>query len=90
LKARDPVARARAAAAIARMGPNGKDAVPSLTVAIKDPELSVRAAAAYALGQIGAAAAPALPNLEAASNTPSLRDVARKAIDQIGAAPVQH
>lgn len=72
------------------MGPNGKDAVPSLTVAIKDPELSVRAAAAYALGQIGAAAAPALPNLEAASNTPSLRDVARKAIDQIGAAPVQH
>jgi HEAT repeat protein len=86
LKSRDSVARTRSAAAIGRMGPRAAEAVPALEAALKDRQLSVRAAAAHALGQIGPAARPALGQLESLSHQGPLREVAARAIAQIGAA----
>lgn len=56
--------RSKAAAALGRIGPDAKAAVPALVEALKDN--SIRTDAATALGEIGGAAKDALPALEAA------------------------
>ena len=57
LRDRSPEARAKAAEALGRFGPG---AVPLLTPALGDPELTVRRAAAEALRAIGPAVVPAM------------------------------
>lgn len=59
----DPEVRARAAQALARMGPTAEPAVPALIQALSDEDPRVRQAAARALGQIGPAARSAVPAL---------------------------
>lgn len=59
----EPFARAQAAQALARMGPNAKQAVPALIDALSDPNIEVRQSAARALGQIGPEASEAVPAL---------------------------
>jgi hypothetical protein len=63
LSDRDAGVRARAAQALARIGPEAKDAVPALTSALTDTDANVRRQAARALGQVGAAAESAIPQL---------------------------
>ena len=63
LKDRDSGARSAAAAALGRIGPAAKGAVPGLTAALKDRHAQVRYDAAAALGQIGPAAKGAVPAL---------------------------
>jgi len=55
--------RVDACIALGSAGPQAAEAVPALTVALKDPSSLVSSMAAYALGQIGPAAVPALPEL---------------------------
>jgi HEAT repeat protein len=52
--------------ALERIGPDAKDAVPSLIAIVRDhsAEMNMRQAAAYALGEIGPAAKAAVPDLE--------------------------
>jgi HEAT repeat protein len=63
LGAADPETRCGAAGALAILGPEANDAVPALTAALADRDLSVRRSAASALGEIGAASASAIPLL---------------------------
>ena len=57
--------RKHAAETLGKIGPEAKDAIPSLVELLKDPEEVVRKAAARALGQIGWAAKDAVPKLVA-------------------------
>lgn len=59
----DPNVRARAARALAHLGPMAAPAVQSLRQALKDEDARVRRHAARALGQIGPAARAAIPDL---------------------------
>jgi hypothetical protein len=58
-----PVLRQRAAQALARIGPDARDAVPDLIVALQDRDEDVRKNVARALGQIGTEARAAVPAL---------------------------
>lgn len=60
---RDEQVRARAARALARIGPEARQAVSALVVALQDPSQEVRRQAAEALGQIGPEARAAIPAL---------------------------
>lgn len=70
LENKDPTVRARAASALARMGPTASSAVPALTKALSDPDEDVRRNAARALGQMGPAAESAIPALSAVLTQP--------------------
>ena len=59
----DPLLRRHAAQALARIGPEARDAVPDLIVALQDRDEEVRKNVARALGQIGPAAEAAVPAL---------------------------
>src|SRR3954447_6351230 len=63
LNHQDPSARLEAAAALDRMGPRAKAAVPALAGALKDADVHVRKMAALALGDIGPDAGGAVPAL---------------------------
>jgi hypothetical protein len=60
LKSKEPRVRLEAAQGLARLGAEGKEAVPALIAAFKDSSLSVRNAAGQALAKVGADAVPAL------------------------------
>jgi HEAT repeat protein len=66
---KDEWARAVAAEALGKIGPDARDAVPELAAALGDPSLRVRHHAAVALGKIGPEAKPVVPAL-----TKALRD----------------
>jgi HEAT repeat protein len=55
LKDQDATVRRSAAFALARIGPEAKEAAPALIVALKDQDAAVRRSAAEALGQIATA-----------------------------------
>jgi HEAT repeat protein len=61
----DPGVRLRAAEALARIGPDAKEAVPELIRLLSDERehVETRKAAAWALGQIGPPASGAVPEL---------------------------
>lgn len=78
--------RLSAAAAIERIGPAARDAVPQLTKALSDKTRLVRCSAAAALGAIGSAAKRAIPKLvELSKSDPNeeTRCAARMAAEQI-------
>jgi hypothetical protein len=70
---------------VARMGPSGAWAVPTLTSLLSHKHPPVRALAARALGGIGAPAMSALPSLQKAlrDEKPVVRKAARIALDRI-------
>ncbi len=86
LKDGDPAKRQEAAAALGRMGPDGRNAVPALAVALKDDSELVRANAALALSKIGSESQAAVPALgEALKDAiPLIRLEAAMALHQIG------
>ncbi|MBX7168553.1 MAG: HEAT repeat domain-containing protein [Pirellulales bacterium] len=59
----DPLVRAEAVRALARMGPEAEPALDALIAALQDGDKGVRRAAAGAIGQIGPAAKKAIPAL---------------------------
>jgi HEAT repeat protein len=63
LRSSDPEFRREAARALGQMGPEAKEAVPSLMAALKDEDRAVRIQAAHALGEIGPEAKAAVPAL---------------------------
>ena len=67
-------------AALSRIGPPAKDAVPLLIERLDDPDEDVRQAAARALGQIGPAAAPAVPALVGLIESPDSKAPAELAM----------
>jgi len=89
---RDPSSsgKAAAAAALGRLGPAAKEAVPKLIPLITDGESEVRVAAADAVAAVGLpAAAPAVPRLRDAlrdfPNDPPSVTAARRALARLGA-----
>ena len=78
--------RQNAAAALAQLGPEARDAVPALTSALRDPEWAVRRQAALTLGKIGPEARSALPALtKLGQGDPHglVRSAAREALKQL-------
>lgn len=65
LKTGNTAARADAARALGKVGPDAADAVPALAEALHDPEPSIRRAALEGLGGVGPAAASATKELMA-------------------------
>jgi HEAT repeat protein len=63
LRAKDPMARAHAASAIAAINPPYIQAIPDLIQCLHDPEENVRREAAGALVKMGPAAKQAVPTL---------------------------
>jgi HEAT repeat protein len=63
LHAPDPLLRRQAAQALARIGPDARDAVPDLIAALQDGNEEVRKYAARAIGQVGPEARAAVPRL---------------------------
>lgn len=74
--------RAVAARVVAAMGPAGRDAVPSLTAALGEPDDVTRTAAAVALAQIGPEARTAVPALLAVMAAPG--DARFRAVEAVG------
>lgn len=83
---REESTRPAAAAALAGIGPESGDLVPSLVAALDDPAASL--VATRTLGQIGAAAVDALPALRASleSEEHAIRTHAALALGRIGSA----
>jgi HEAT repeat protein/S1-C subfamily serine protease len=82
----DAKVRARAAEAMAQMGPNAQLAVPDLVKLLKDPDPLCRTMAQKALEKIGAPAKSALPDLIAGLKDPSLivKAYAAEALGKLG------
>jgi HEAT repeat protein len=72
--------------ALARLGPDARDALPAVTKAVADTDLNVRLAAALALARLGGEAKAALPALlEGVTHAdPALRQRAHEALRQFG------
>ncbi len=65
--------RRTAARALAEIGSQAKDAIPSLIIGLKDKESMVRADCALALGKMGSSARPAIQYLKPALQDKSVR-----------------
>jgi HEAT repeat protein len=75
--------------AVARFGPAGGEAVPSLIVILKHDDPTVRWQAARALGKIGVPAVPAVPELARLATSdpePLVREHAAEALGDVGPA----
>ncbi|HWW93159.1 MAG TPA: HEAT repeat domain-containing protein, partial [Vicinamibacteria bacterium] len=85
----DPDKRSQAAKALGSLGGAAREAVPALTVALKDREGLVRTEAARALGRIGPEAKSAVPALNAAlkDREPLVAREAAEALKRIAGAP---
>src|SRR5579884_473578 len=81
----DPESRAKAADALAHLGPKAVAAVPALSAELSDDDETVRVAAAAALREIGPAARAAVPVLIGACKDPEsiVRFVAADALWRI-------
>lgn len=78
--------RARAADALAMIGPDAREAVDALTETLKDPSDRVRSSAAFALGNMGSHSARAVAPLSKAlrDESPAVRYSAQLALESIG------
>jgi serine/threonine protein kinase len=85
----DPDKRSQAAKALGSLGGAAREAVPALTVALKDREGLVRTEAARALGRIGPEAKSAVPALNAAlkDREPLVAREAAEALKRIAGDP---
>ena len=85
----DVYVRISAVGALGQMGPQAPEAIPDLTLLLKDPHPLVREEAIFALGQIGPAAAsagPALLELFRSSNKEQ-QELIAEALKKIGISP---
>jgi HEAT repeat protein len=72
------------------LGRIGRQSVPDLTLALRDPDTLVRCAAAHGLGEVGPDAAPAAPALlqMQSRGTPNEQQIASQSLAKIGPQPV--
>jgi HEAT repeat protein len=88
LKSRHDVKRIHAGLLLGRMGPEAKEAVPTLLDLLRDAGARDRRLAAWTLGYIGEGAAEAIPALLVAlrDEDEGVRRMAREALDKISPA----
>jgi len=89
LQDKSPAIRGHAAYALATMGPDAEQAIPSLIKCLNDKEESVRNAACNALGMIGPAAEPAIPTIRRLlMDDPKPTALGERALGRIGSSSV--
>ena len=86
LRSPDDVKRIHAGLLLGRMGPEAREAVPSLLELLQDASVRNRKLAAWTLGSIGRGAVEAVPALLVAvqDTNEEVRKMAREALEQIG------